>query len=459
MPPPVPADDWHDDRDEGWGWAEVFLAVQLLWGAVLFLPGMQAYRTVLRASPYLTSIGALVYYYRRPTGEPMHASGKWLIASLALLSLNLLHPTAHPMAGLAQIVFQLSIAAPALWMTRSVRSEGKLERLLWIFFASSAASSALGVLQVYYPDTFLPREFSSLGLEMNPNLVSSLTYRGADGRDIVRPPGLSDMPGGAAVAAMQTMALGVLLAFRSGTPIALRAGCLSLAGVGMTALLLTQVRSLALIAGATVGLFALLRVRQGRAAAGVTSLAFGGGLVAAAFVWAVAVGGQSLSDRFVGLFDDGLVRTYQDERGAFLNYTMSELLFEYPFGAGLGRWGMMQVLFGDGTMWTAPPIHVEIQPTGWLLDGGLPLWVIMIGAIAAAVRASYVVAVHATGSLQESGTAVLCFQLMLLAICFTGPAFNTQLGIQFWALTAALWGPILSAEERRVTEERESAYA
>src|SRR5262245_51716520 len=287
MPPAVAADDWHGDRDEGWGWAEVFLAVQLLWGAVLFLPGMQAYRTMLRASPYLTSIGALVYYYRRPTGEPVHASGKWLIASLALLSLNLLHPTAHPMAGLAQIVFQLSIAAPALWMTRSVRSEAKLERLLWIFFASSAASSALGVLQVYYPDTFLPREFSSLGLEMNPNLVSSLTYRGADGRDIVRPPGLSDLPGGAAVAAMQTMALGVLLAFRSGTPIALRAGCLWLAGVGMTALLLTQVRSLALIAGATVGLFALLRVRQGRAAAGVTSLAFGGGLVAAAFVWAV----------------------------------------------------------------------------------------------------------------------------------------------------------------------------
>jgi hypothetical protein len=217
------ADDWDEVQDEGWGWAEVFLAVQLLWGAVLFLPGSQAYRTVLRASPYLTSIGALIYYYRRPTGEPLHASGKWLIASLVLLSLNLLHPTAHPMAGVAQIVFQLSIAAPALWMTRSVRSEAKLERLLWIFFASSAASSTLGLLQVYYPETFLPREFSSLGLEMNPNLVSSLTYRGADGRDIVRPPGLSDMPGGAAVAAMQTMALGVLLAFRSGTPVAV--GC------------------------------------------------------------------------------------------------------------------------------------------------------------------------------------------------------------------------------------------
>jgi len=69
------------------------------------------------------------------------------------------------------------------------------------------------------------------------------------------------------------------------------------------------------------------------------------------------------------------------------------------------------------------------------------------------------VAVHAAGSLQESGTAVLCFQLMLLAICFTGPAFNTQLGIQFWALTAALWGPILSAEARQAAAQPENAYA
>ena len=119
----------------------------------------------------------------------------------------------------------------------------------------------------------------------------------------------------------------------------------------------------------------------------------GGALVAGAYVWAVAVGGDSLSDRFSGLFDDGVVRTFQEERGAFLTYTLSELLFEYPFGAGLGRWGMMQVYFGDGAMWEAPPIHVEIQPTGWLLDGGIPLWLVMGGAILAGLRASYLVAV------------------------------------------------------------------
>ena len=134
--------------------------------------------------------------------------------------LNLLHSTTHSAAGVAQVVFQLSIVAPALWMTRAVRSEAKLARLLWIVFASSALSSAArACCRSTIPISSCRPEFSALGREMNPDLVSSLTYRGADGREIVRPPGLSDLPGGAAVAAMLTMALGVVLAFRQHTTV------------------------------------------------------------------------------------------------------------------------------------------------------------------------------------------------------------------------------------------------
>jgi len=453
-------EDWSAAaEDEQWGWAEAFLLLQFLWGIALFVPGMQAYRTYLRALPYVSSLAALAYYYRRPTGEAVHASAKWAVASIGILVLNLLHSTTHSAAGVAQVVFQLSILAPALWMTRAVRSEAKLTRLLWIVFASSALSSGMGLLQVYYPAQFLPPEFSALGREMNPDLVSSLTYRGADGQEIVRPPGLSDLPGGAAVAAMLTMTLGVVMTFRRHTTMVVRAACLSLAAVGMTALLLTQVRSLALAAAASVAVFALLRLRQGRAIAGAASLGFGAALVAGAYLWAVAVGGDSLADRFTGLLDDGVVSTYKEERGAFLTYTLSELLFEYPFGAGIGRWGMMHTYFGDSAMWEAPSIHVEIQPTGWLLDGGVPLWITMGAALAAGLRASYLVAVHGTGSLQESGTAILCLQLTLLVICLSGPAFNTQLGVQYWALTAALWGPVLAAEAQLAAAEERTAYA
>jgi hypothetical protein len=445
-----PAEAVDHDR---WGWVEVFLAIQLLWGAALFIPGAQAYRTPVRAMPYLASAAALVYYFRAPTGEPLHSSAKWLMASFGLLSLNLLHSTTHSMAGVAQIVFQISIAAPIFWMARAVRTDRRVMRMVWLLFGASFLGSALGILQVYYPNTFLPPEFSALGREMNPEIISSLTYRGADGREIIRPPGLSDMPGGAAVSAMVTVTLGLALAFRRGLPAVWRAGCVAAATIGMTALLLTQVRSLSLVAAASLGVFAALRFRQGRAGDALASLGVGTALVAGAAVWAVAVGGDALVDRFSGLVNDGVIHTFRAHRGAFLTYTLSELLYEFPLGAGLGRWGMMHVYFGDPSLWQAPPIHVEIQLTGWLLDGGVLMWVAMGGGLVMALRTSYLVAVHTTGALQDAATAVVCLQLTVLCLCLSGPVFNTQLGIQFWAVTGAVLGPLLAAPGRTLGEE------
>jgi hypothetical protein len=164
-----------------WGWAEVFVALQLVLGVVLFLPGAQTYRTVIRALPYVASGAALIYYFRNATGEQLPSSSKWLVTSVALLVVNLLHESTHWFAGIGQIVFQLCIAAPAFWMGRAVRSEQHLMRVLWVLFVASALSSALGVLQVYYPATFLPREFSALAQSLNPEAIRSLTYIGADG--------------------------------------------------------------------------------------------------------------------------------------------------------------------------------------------------------------------------------------------------------------------------------------
>jgi hypothetical protein len=440
------------DRDR-WGWMELFLAIQLLWGAALFIPGAQAFRTPVRATPYLASAAALVYYFRAPTGEPLHASAKWLLASFGLLSINLLHTTTHSMAGAAQIVFQISIAAPIFWMARAVRSDRRVMRMVWLLFGASFLSSALGILQVYYPTTFLPPEFSSLGREMNPEIISSLTYRGADGREIIRPPGLSDMPGGAAAAAMVTVTLGLALAFRRGLAAVWRAGCAAAATIGMTALLLTQVRSLSLVAAASLGVFAVLRLRQGRAGDALASAGVGLALVAGAFLWAMAVGGDALVARFSGLVSDGVIHTFREHRGAFLTYTVSELLYEFPLGAGLGRWGMMHVYFGDPSLWQAPPIHVEIQPTGWLLDGGVLLWAAMGGAIVMALRTTYLVAMRAAGTLQDAATAIVCLQLTVLCLCLTGPVFNTQLGIQFWAVTGAVIGPLLANPDRDLGDE------
>src|SRR4029453_5102916 len=136
---------------------------------------------------------------------------------------------------------------------------------------------------------------------LNPEMVHAMTYVGADGREIVRPPGLSDMPGGAAVAGMMTMILGLSLGLGRGERWLVRVACLGAAVVGMTALYLTHVRSLTLVAAASVGLFAILRIRQGRTMEGGLTLGVGLGLVVGSYVWALAVGGGAVSDRFAGL--------------------------------------------------------------------------------------------------------------------------------------------------------------
>lgn len=437
-----------DVRRVGWTWAEVFIALQLLWGLMLFIPGAQAYRAIIRGTPYVLSGASLVYYFRQGKTHRLPESATWLMVSFGLLLLNLLHETAHWMAGGAQIVFQVCISAPVFWMAMAVRSEERMYRVLWAFFAASAVGAIVGVLQVYFPERFLPPEFSVLAQSLNPNLVQSLTYIGANGRDIVRPPGLTDLPGGAAVSGMMTMILGLTLALGRDRRWSVRVACLAAAVAGMTALYLTHVRSLTMVAAGSVVLFALLRLRQGRTVDGTLSLAAGAALVAAGYIWALAVGGDAVSDRFSGLTNESALRMFSEQRGLFIRYTLSELVYQFPLGAGLGRWGMMQVYFGDPTLWQAPPIHVEIQATGWLLDGGIPLWILYGGALFAAVRYSYRLAVSASStSWQDIAVIVLCLQLILIALCATGPVFNTQLGIMFWAVTGAFYGSTVRRDD------------
>ena len=211
----------------------------------------------------------------------------------------------------------------------------------------------------------------------------------------------------------------------------------------MTALYLTQVRSLTVVAALGVLVYALVRLRQGRVMQ-VGWLVLGGtAIVAMSFMWASAIGGKTIETRFSGLLGTGLFITFQENRGLFLNYTFSDLLFRFPFGAGLGRWGMMHVYFPDPSMWHAPPIHVEIQPTGWLLDGGFPMWICYGGALASAVALAYRCS---RGSDDEElwylAGVVLTLQASVIALCLTGPVFNTQLGVLFWTVTGALYGAV-----------------
>jgi hypothetical protein len=343
-------------------------------------------------------------------------------------------------AGIAQVVFQLAIAAPVFWTSRSSINERRLERLIILVFAANFVSALLGLLQVYYPAIFLPPEFSSLAFKLNPEFLGGLTYLGSEDRLIIRPPGLTDIPGGAAISGTIAALLGFCFALRREQTQIWKAFFFGSSAIGITVVYLTQVRSMLLMLFGCMLAMAVVRIRQGRILQGTWMIGSAAALLAGSFVWAGTVGGEALEQRYRGIVDSGLLRTYQENRGFFLTHTVSELVFQYPLGAGPGRWGMMSAYFAEPENWRNPALYAEIQLTGWLYDGGVLLWVFYPAALFMAMRYSYRVATDRASALSESAMTVFAIQLLLVGLCFTGPVFNTQLGMMFWLSTAMLYG-------------------
>ena len=421
-------------------WLMLFLGAQFLWGALLFLPGAQAYRPIIRALPYAFSAGLFIVYVMRVVRGRSPRGTVPLTLALGLLAANLLHPTSQIAAGVAQCVFQATIAAPMFWGWKAVDSAAQLRRLLIVAFVFNTAGAALGVLQVYFPKQFMPPEFSSLGSRLNDMYLESLTYEGIGGERIVRPPGLSDQPGGAATAGALTVVLGagLSIAARSNRVRALTMGA---AAVGLAAIYLTQVRSLLLMSVAALAVMAIMLFRRGQVVMAGRIALSAGVLVILAFFWARSLGGASVQERFIGITQQGAMRTYQENRGGFVSETFGDLLDRYPLGAGLGRWGMMQIYFANPDKVESAPIYVEIQLTGWLLDGGVPMWVFYGGAVLLSLLASYRLSIrNRQPELAGVALIVFCVQVLIAGFGWAGPVFNTQLGILFWFLASALYG-------------------
>src|ERR1700686_3246723 len=74
------------------GWMEVFVFCQFLLPAVLFVPGTQAIRIVVRVLPYVSCVLLLLVYYARVKKLKLAPGSRLLILALLLLALELLHP-------------------------------------------------------------------------------------------------------------------------------------------------------------------------------------------------------------------------------------------------------------------------------------------------------------------------------------------------------------------------------
>ena len=421
-----------------WGRLEWFVLILFLLNGLLLLPGMQSFRFVIRSAPYMASMAAFLWRKRGQKLPPVPGAIAMQLV-LIVLALSLLHPRTQAVAGLAQVLFQFAIVCPAFWAGELAEGDQRLVQLLRLVFVCNAIGSAVGILQIYYPDQFLP---SSLSAAAGVDWVSSMTFVAPSGRVLMRPPGLSDLPGGAANAGSIAAVLGLAFGSLRSTGLWTRAVCLGSAAMGIAVLYLAQVRSLALMTLLGMLVLAMLAMRNRRIWSRSWIAGAGALLVAGSFFWAVSVGGEHVRDRFLNLSDQGVMSTYESSRGFFWKYTFGDVLTEHPFGAGLGRWGMMESYFADRTRSDAPTLWAEIQLTGWLYDGGIAMWAAYgTGLLLSMFFILRMAMSKAYGqALPFAAALIFCINLNVIGASFTGPSFNTTMGMQYWMLTAVLYG-------------------
>lgn len=423
-----------------WNFAEWFVVSQTFLPAILFLPGTQPFRVPIRMACYGITLVALVYFWRNKTNLGPHPAVKWLTLSIAYLGLMMLHPTTNSVAsGLAQIGIYLAVLAPVIWAPKLVESPARLERILWLLLICNGLSSIVGVLQVYDPDRWMPAELSSIYLNSQYGL-GTVTYQGPDGRTIIRPPGLSDSPGAVAGTGILAAFLGLVLVVASRSLFA-RGAALILAGFGAAVVFLTLVRSSFLIGLVMIACYVYLQVRQGRIATAVSISALCVGIMLVAFIGALALGGETISERFSTILDENPRDLYYDNRGYQVYYAFFELLPEHPFGAGLGRWGMMHAYFGDPNNIYAPMMWAEIQWPAWIIDGGIILLLLSAAALLAAMRHGWLLAARSRdGRARALAAIAVAINLGFFALTFSYAVFASTVGMQFWFLAGCLHG-------------------
>jgi hypothetical protein len=414
-------------------WLEAFIGMELLCQLILALFPVGDLRPVIRFFSYAASLALLPLL---PGKGKLHPAAKWAMAILAIVGLSMLHPTTNSVvAGAAQVSMYAAILAPLFWVARLPVDAVQLRRVMLILWAFHTASCIVAIIQVTYPD-LLPQNLTSV---YGADYLGTSQYRNAGGELVFRPMGLSDVPGAASVSGFYAALIGLGVLVRERTRW-LRPAALFGIGAGFTTLYLTEVRSmLVMLVICIIALLAvLLWAGEG---ARVATLSFALAIVVlVSYTSAMAVGGEAVSRRLKSLFDADPDQVYYENRGHFISDTVETLLPEYPLGAGLGRWGMMNEYFGDNSDTRRSMIWVEIQWSGWLLDGGVPLILAYLAAIGAALWTAWRIA---TGSsppaLRGWAAVVLAYNIGALAMTFNYPFFHSQAAMELWMLNAALF--------------------
>ena len=436
------ADDLDQESLRPDGFAEWFALGLTLLPALLFVPGSQAYRLPLRVGAYAISLYAFVIWWFDRAGrkEGKHPGERFLLLALIVLVMGLAHPLTNNMqSGLAQIGLYFAIFCPLFWARAYITTRRQLMRVILILLVCNGLNSMVGVLQVYDPGRWMPRELSSM-YQGNSDFLAAASYAGPNGRMIVRPPGLFDTPGAVCGAGTVAALFGLILALE---PLAIwkRAIALVMAVAGVSAIYLSHVRVSLVVAVGMMGVYVamLTTQKQMKRVTAFTTLAVG--LVVGGLLIATVLGGQSIMERFSTLVAEDPRELYYRNRGQSLEYAFNNLIVEYPLGAGLARWGMMSFYFGGPRQYDVPTVFAEVQPNAWLLDGGV--FLLLFYSLALGVTAAYDVKLVRTLANRDDrlwAAAVIAANFGTLALLFSFVPFGTAVGMQFWFLEGGVHG-------------------
>jgi hypothetical protein len=427
---------------------EFFVGAEILCQLALLTPALAGLRLVWRTAPFALSLALLALL---PGRGRLHPAAKAALCIFVILALALLNPAGDTLtARIAQIAMYAAILAPLFWVSRLRIDRAVMRRVLLIVWGFNTLSAVMGVLQGYYPGRFQPN-VSAVILAGGP-FVEGLKYRNGAGALVFRPMGLSDVPGGAAGAGLYAAVLGMALFVgeRRLWKQALFAASMLL---GTAAIYLCLVRSTLVMLLLSMLVFALVialhnlktmtaRYRSARRRARIRLAPLIAAIAAASligFSTAVSIGGRSVVERFITLAPGNARQTFHQSRGHFLEETLQTLLPEFPLGAGLGRWGMMNYYFGDKSD-PEEPLWAEIQWTAWLYDGGILLILAYTAAIALALGVAYRIALDpAYGEVAVWGAMMVAYGVSVLALTFDYAFFQSQGGMDFWLLNAMLF--------------------
>lgn len=425
------------DLFRDWGIPEWFIVSQALLFAALFIPGVSVIRLVTKIASFGASLLALWLVWRKGGLERQMRSFKpsrWLMCMIVMLGAMIFHPETNSIiAGVAHCILYISNYATAFWAIAALRYGMQYQRVFLILFLINTASALVGIGQFYRPETFLPP--SIMVLEKEKETIGSLIpyYILDDGTKVLRPCGLSDTPGAASYSGAMAAIMGIVV-MTSRLPLWQRIAGLALAIPGATVIYLTQVRTAILMVIVSLMALTFVMILQKRWTSVVQIAIAGFIVIIGGFLWAAREGGHTITDRYFTLVDDSPTNVLlNSSRASMVQDSLTQRIWEIPFGAGLGRYGQVYAYFANRSY--GDMIWCENQVSAWTIDGGVLMIVLGFGSVISALISSLKVARFCPSPMiQHWAAGVFALNVSLFFTCFGQMPFLTNTGQQFWLM-------------------------